>query len=130
MVEGRTAFRRLSLRRLELKRDVVGSFSPGRVAVRAVAEQAELPRHDFSPVALAASVLSFVHAGSEPSFDVNLTAFAQEPVARIGQRSECDDPMPISALLFRAIAVRKALRSKPTRNSPRSALTAEHECRG
>ena len=110
MVEGRTAFAALPwVGRLE--RDVVGSFSLGRVAIRAVAEQAELPRHDFSPVAFAASVLGFVLAGSKPSFDVNLTAFAQEPLARIGQPSECDDPMPIGALLFRAVAVRKPLRS-------------------
>jgi hypothetical protein len=70
----------------ELKRDVVGCFSLGRVG--AIAEQAELPRHDFSPGTLAASVLGFVLAASEPSFDVNLTAFAEEPIARIGQRSE------------------------------------------
>jgi hypothetical protein len=94
------------------KRDVVGSFSVGRVAVRAVSEQAELPRDDFSPVAFTAPVLRFVLTGSKPSFDINLTAFAQEPVARIGQLSECDDPMPIGALLFRAVAVRKPLRCR------------------
>src|SRR5258708_4796516 len=109
MVEGRTAFT-VPPWMGRLERDVVGSFSLGRVAVRAVAEQTELPRHDFSPVAFAASVLRFVMAGSEPSFDINLTAFAQEPVARIGQRSECDDPMPIRALLFCAVAVRKPFR--------------------
>src|SRR6266436_5695628 len=93
-----------------LKRNV-GVCGFGLGGVRAVAEQTELPRHDFSPVAFAASVLGFVLAGSKPSFDVNLTPFAQEPLARIGQPSECDDPMPIGALLFRAVAVRKPLRS-------------------
>jgi hypothetical protein len=50
---------------------------------------------------LAAAALGFVLASSKPPLDVNLTAFAQEPVAGIGQRSECDDPMPIGAFLFR-----------------------------
>ena len=93
-------------------------------------EHVELARHDFSPVTFAASVLRIVLAGSEPTLDVNLTAFAQEPLARFGQPSECDDPMPIGALLFRAIPVRKPLRRSQRGNSPRSALTAEHECRG
>jgi hypothetical protein len=61
----------------ELKRYVVGRFGLGRVG--AIAEHAELPRHDFSPVTFAASVLRFVLEGSEPTLDVNLTAFAQEP---------------------------------------------------
>src|ERR1700736_2584688 len=98
MVEGRTAFT-VPPWMGRLERDVVGSFSLGRVTIRAVADQTKLPRHDLGPVAFAASVLRFVLAGSEPSFDVNLTAFAQKPIARIGPRSECDDPMPIRALL-------------------------------
>src|SRR5258706_15305080 len=103
--EGRTAFAvPPGVRRLE--RDVVGSFSLGRVAICAVAEQTELPRYDFSPVASAASVLGFVLAGSKPPLDVNLTAFAQETLARISQLSESDDPMPTGAGLFRAGAVR------------------------
>jgi hypothetical protein len=62
-----------------LERDVVGRFSLGRVVVRAVAEQTELTRHDFSPVTFAASVLRFVLAGSEQPFDVDQTAVAQYP---------------------------------------------------
>src|SRR5216684_1727374 len=97
----------LRLPRVEakLKGDVVGSFSRGRI--RALAEKADLTGHDFGPVALAASVLRVVLAGSQPTLDIDLPTFAQEPLARIGQPSECDDPMPIGALLFRAVAVRK-----------------------
>jgi hypothetical protein len=90
-----------------LKGDVLGRLGLGPVG--AIAEQTELPRYDFSPVAFAASVLGFVLAGIKPSFDVYLTAFAQEPVAGIGQLSERDDPMPICTLLLRAVAVRKTL---------------------
>src|SRR5271163_4936396 len=99
---------RLSRVAAKLKGDVVGSFSRGRI--RALAKKADLTGHDFGPVALAAAVLRFVLAGSEPTFDVNLAAFAQKPLARIGQPSECDHPMPIGAFLLRAIAVRKPLR--------------------
>src|SRR5208282_572219 len=91
----------------KLKGDVVGRFGLGSVG--AIAEQAKLPRHDFSPVTFTASVLRFVLAGCKPALDVNLTAFAQEPLARIGQPSERDDPMPISALLLRAVPIRKTL---------------------
>src|SRR5271163_4249222 len=80
----------------KLKGDVVGSFSCGRI--RALAEKADLTGHDFSPVALAASVLRFVLAGSQPTFDIDLPAFVQEPLARIRKPSERDDPMPIGAL--------------------------------
>jgi len=62
-----------------LKGNVVGRLGLGRVG--ALAEHAELPRDDFSPVTFAASVLRFVLAGSEPTLDVNLTAFAQELLA-------------------------------------------------
>ena len=61
--------------------------------VGAITEQLELTRYDFSPITFAASVLGVVLAGSKPSFDVNLTAFAEEPLARIGQPSERDDPI-------------------------------------
>ena len=91
----------------ELKWYVVGRFGLGRVG--AIAKQAELPRHDFSPVTFAASVLRFVLAGREPSLDVNLAAFAQEPLARVGQPSERDDPMPIGALLLRAVPIHETL---------------------
>jgi hypothetical protein len=101
---------RLSRLAAKLKGDVVGSFSRGRI--RALAEKADLTGHDFGPVALATAVLRFVLAGSQPTFDIDLPAFAQEPLARIGQLSECDDTMSISALLFRAVAVRKPLRGR------------------
>ena len=101
---------RLSRGEAELKRDIVGSFSLERV--RAIAEQAELPRHDFGAIAFAASVLGFVLAGGKPAFDVNLPAFAEVAFARIGQPSECDDPMPVGALLFGAVAVGKPLRGR------------------
>jgi hypothetical protein len=67
-----------------------------------VGGQAELERNDSSPVTFAASVLRFVLAGSKPSLDVDLAAFAQEPVACIRQSSERNDPMPFRALLERA----------------------------
>ncbi len=95
-----------------LEWDVFGSLSLGRVSVCPIAEQAELPRDDFGPIALARSVLGFVLAGGKPAFDVNLPAFAQEPLARIGQPSECDDPMPVGALLLRSVAVGKPLRGR------------------
>ena len=79
---------RFSLRGLKLKRDVVGSFSLGRVAICAVAEQTELPRYDFSPVAGAASVFSLVLASPEPSFDVNLTAFGKQAFAVVSERRD------------------------------------------
>jgi hypothetical protein len=101
---------RLSRIEVKLKGDVVGSFS--RERIRALGEKADLTGHDFGPVALAAAVLGFVLAGSQPTLDVNLTAFAQEPLARIGQLSECDDPMPIGALLLCTVAVRKPLRCR------------------
>ena len=50
-------FARLSRGVPELKGDIVGSFSLRRVAVRPIAEQAELPRYDFGPIALARSVI-------------------------------------------------------------------------
>jgi hypothetical protein len=56
-----------------------------------------LPRHDFRPITFAASVLRFVPAGGKPSFDVSLTALAQEPIARIDQLSDCHDRMPLSS---------------------------------
>ena len=89
----------------KLKGDVVRRFGLGRVG--AIAEQAELPRHDFSPVTFAASVLRFVLAGSEPALDVNLTAFAQEPLARIRKRSERDYAMPFGTLLLGTAPIRE-----------------------
>lgn len=38
-------------------------------AVRALPKKPDLRGHDFGPVALSASVLGFVLAGSKPSFD-------------------------------------------------------------
>src|SRR5208282_5088836 len=81
---------RLSRVAAKLKGDVVRSFSRGRI--RALAEKADLTGHDFGPVAFAASVLGFVLASSKPTLDVNLPPFAQEPLARLGQPPECDDP--------------------------------------
>jgi len=91
----------------KLKGDVVGCFGLGRVD--AIAEHTELPRQDFSPVTFAASVLRFVLAGSEPTLDVNLTAFAQEPLARIRKRSECDHAMPFGTLLLGTAPIRETL---------------------
>ena len=59
----------------------MSSDAPALGAFGTIAQQAELPRHDFSPVTLAASVLRFVLAGRQPALDVNLTAFTQEPLA-------------------------------------------------
>ena len=59
-----------------------GTFRLGRVPICAIAEQTELPRHDFGPVTLAASVLGFVLAGCKPAFDVDLPTLSQEPLAR------------------------------------------------
>jgi hypothetical protein len=91
----------------KLKGDVVGCFGLGRVG--AIAEHAELPRHDFSPVTFAASVFHFVLAGSEPTLDVNLTAFAQEPLAGIRKRSERDHAMPFGTLLLGTAPIRETL---------------------
>src|SRR6266851_421117 len=93
----------------ELKGDLVGRIGVGRLGT--IAEQAKLPCYDFSPIAFAASALRFILLGSEATLDVNLPAFAQEPLARIGQPSERHDPIPFRALLFRAVPVRKPLRS-------------------
>src|SRR5216683_1956870 len=76
-----------------------------------IAEQAKLPCDDFSPIAFAASALRFILLGSEATLEVHSPAFAQEPLARIGQPSERHDPMPFRPLLFRAVPVRKPLRS-------------------
>jgi hypothetical protein len=94
----------------KLKGDVVGTLSLGRVG--AIAEYAELSRDDFGPVAFAASVLRFVLAGSQPTLDVNLTAFAQEPLARIRKRSECDYAMPFGTLLLGTAPIRETLRGR------------------
>jgi hypothetical protein len=72
----------------KLKWNVVGSFSLRRVAVRSVAEQAELPRYDFSPLAFAASVVGFVLAASQPSFDVDLPVVAQNLIRADGNAGE------------------------------------------
>jgi hypothetical protein len=102
---------RLSLGGWELKRNVVvGRLSLG--CVDAIPEQAQSLRYDFNAVAFAAAVFCLVLAGGQPSFYVNLAAFAEESLAPIGQLSECDNPMPISALLFPAVAIRKPLRSR------------------
>jgi hypothetical protein len=53
-----------------------GIADAASVSVNAMDQQHA--RYDLSPVAFAAAVLRFILAGSEPSFDVNLTAFAQE----------------------------------------------------
>jgi len=90
-----------------LKGNVVRRLGLGRVG--ALAEQAELPRHDFSPVALTACVLRLVLAGSKPSFDVDLPAFGQESLARIGEPAECDDAMPFGALLLQTAPIRETL---------------------
>src|SRR5260370_15061981 len=80
----------------ELKRDVVGCFSLGRVG--AIAEHAELPRDDFSPVAFAASVLRFVLAGSSPSPPVKPPALFPVPLRLVGAtfqpRTPCALPAP------------------------------------
>src|SRR6266849_9077945 len=100
----------LRLPRVEakLKGDVVGSFSRGRI--RALAEKADLTGHDFGSVSLAAPVLGFVLAGRQPTFDIDLPAFAQKPLARIRKPSERHNAMPFGALLFRAVAIRETLR--------------------
>jgi hypothetical protein len=85
-VVGEDRFRGSPAECRNLKRDVVGSFS--RLRVDTVPEQAELPRYDFSTVALAAPVLRLVLAGSQPTLDIDLPAFAQEPLARIREPSE------------------------------------------
>jgi hypothetical protein len=82
---------RLSRLAAKLKGDVVRSFSHRRI--RALAEKADLSGHDFGAVALARSVLRFVLAGCKPPFDIDLPALGQEPLARIRQPSESDDPV-------------------------------------
>ena len=67
----------------------------GRVAFVRLPSMTHLQRDDFGPVALAAPVLRLVLAGSQPTLDVNLAAFAQEPLARIRKRPECDHAMPL-----------------------------------
>jgi hypothetical protein len=62
---------------------------------------------DLGSIALAASVLGLIFARRDAPFDVNLPAFAEEPLARIGQPSKRDDPMPVGALLLGAVAVGK-----------------------
>jgi len=42
---------------------------------RAISQQSRTQRYDFSPAAGAVSVLGLVLAGSQTSFDVNLTPF-------------------------------------------------------
>src|SRR6266851_2355104 len=98
---------RLSRVAAKLKGDVVGSFSRGRI--RALAKKADLTGHDFSAVTPTAAVLRFVLSGSEPTLDVNLTAFAQEPLARIRKRSECDHAMPFGTLLLGTAPIRETL---------------------
>jgi len=53
----------------------VGRFSRAGLAI----EKPNLAGDDFRPVAFAAAVLRLVLAGREPFFDVDLTAFADEP---------------------------------------------------
>ena len=91
----------------ELKRDVVGRFGLGRVG--AISEQTHLQRYDLSPIAGAAPVLRLVLTGSEPTLDVNLTAFAQESLAGIRKRSECDYAMPFGTLLLGTAPIRETL---------------------
>src|SRR5271155_1031602 len=89
--------------------NIVARLRLGRVAVRAISEQAHLQGYDLGPIARAASVLRFVLAGSEPTLDVNLTAFAQEPLACIRKRSECDHAMPFGTLLLGTAPIRETL---------------------
>src|SRR5579863_677517 len=98
---------RLSRVAAKLKGDVVRSFSRRRI--RALAEKADLTGDDFGAVALARSVLRFVLAGSQPTFDIDLPAFAQKPLARICKPSERHDTMPFRALLLRGVAIRETL---------------------
>ena len=62
-------------------------------------------RYDFSPVALAAPVLGFVLAGGKPSFDVDLAAFAEEPLASVRQPLERNYPETFGALLLCTVAI-------------------------
>ena len=86
---------------------MIRSFSLGRDG--AITKEADLLRHDFSPETFAPPVLCFVVAGRQPSFDVDLPAFGREPLAGIRPPFERDDPMPVRALLLRAVAVRETL---------------------
>jgi hypothetical protein len=85
--------------------DVVARFGFRGVAVRASAEHAHLKRYNLGAAALSASVLRLVLTGRKPSFDIDLAAFGQEPLARIRKRSKCDYAMPFSPLLLPAIAI-------------------------
>src|SRR5271154_1808220 len=104
--------RRAALSGSPFGRRLEGHFFCGRRragSVRTLPKKPDLSRYDFGPVALPASVLGFVLAGSKPSFDVDLAAFAKAPLTRVRQPSECHYSEPFRALLLRAIAVREAL---------------------
>src|SRR5580704_15152312 len=106
MAEGRIS--RLSIRSGRLEGDF---FCRRRLngSVGALPEKPDLPRHDFSAVALAASVLGFVPAGGKSSFDVDLAAFVEESFARVRQPAECHYSEPFRALLPRSVAVYEVL---------------------
>ena len=84
-----------------LKRYVVGCFSLGGVG--SIADEAQLPRYDFSPIALTRSLFGFVLAGSKLDFDVELPPFGQESLARVRQlvRTQRSDANPCGFALRR-----------------------------
>jgi len=81
-------------------------------SVGALPEKPDLPRDDFGPITLARSVPGFVLAGGKSAFDVELSAFAQEPLTRVSQPSERDHAMPIGPSLARAVSIRETLRRR------------------
>src|ERR1700730_17424076 len=89
------------------ERDVVGLFRLGRLGGRASAEHAHLKRHDLGAGPLSAAVLRLVLAGGEAAFDVDLAAFAQKPLAVVGELSECNHAMPFGPLLLVAVSILK-----------------------
>jgi len=81
----------------------------GASGAGALAEKPDLTGHDVSPISLPASVLRLVLAGSQPSFDVDLSAFAEKLLAYVSEPSERDHAMPFRLLLPCAITIREPL---------------------
>lgn len=77
--------------------------------MRVVAEQVELPRYDFSPVAFAAPFLRFVLAGSQPTFDVDLSALVRNCSHLSASRPKAAIRVPFRALLLSAVPIRETL---------------------
>jgi hypothetical protein len=70
-------------------------------------------------VRLAATVFSFALASAQTAFDIDLTAVVEETLTNLGEPSEGDDAMLLSALLPLAVVVVEAL-GRGRRNSLRS----------